>query len=648
MLNFRKKRGAAFEESLGDDWTQALGLTERPLDSKVLFFLGLVVLAVGILVIGRMIFIASSHSFYEARAEANLSEVQKVSAPRGIITDSRGEVLAENRPSFLAVLSAKDFYKNGSLQSETLKVAEEVLGMSEDNFWSLLNGNDQNFFRDEIILNNDLNQSQLIKLESLKLPTLLVERGFKRQYTDGPVFSPVIGYTGLASLSDLKHYPELGSGDFIGKTGIEAFYEDKLRGKPGISVKVRNALGNILEEKGGQEPEIGQELKLTIDAGFQKYFYDRLRQGLSDLGRSVAVGLAIDPRDGKILALVNLPSFDNNIFNSPLKSKEIKDLLTSPLKPLFNRAVGGVYSPGSAIKPLHAVAALEEGVITPEKEIFSPGYLDVPNPYNPDQPTRFLDWRYQGNVNLASAIAQSSNVYFYLVGGGSPNQAMAGQGGITGLGINRLHDWWTKFGLGKALGVDLPGEAAGSLPDIATKEAETGKPWLLGDTYHVSIGQGDLLVTPLQLLSYIGAIANGGKVYRPYLADSMERPMVISDLSSTISSIKEVQKGMIKTVEFSKGTAYALHDLPFSVAAKTGSAQVKDNAEENAFFVGYAPAYAEATAGRPASNPNKNTTEEPKVSVLILVENAKQGSLNAVPIAKDVLDWYYVNRISKK
>jgi len=637
-FNFRKKSGVAFEESLGDDWTQALGVTEKPLDSNVLFFLGLVVLAIGLLAIGRIIFIASSHGFYEARAEANLSEVQKISAPRGIITDSRGEVLAENRPSFLAVLSARDFYKREDLQGETLRAVNEVLGMSEDDFWSLLDESNQNSFQDKIILNNDLDQSQLIKLESLNLPTLLVNRGFKRQYPDGPVFSSVIGYTGLASLNDLKYYSELGSGDFIGKTGIEAFYDQKLRGKPGVSVKVRNASGNILEEKRGKEPEIGQELKLTIDAGFQKYFYDRLKQGLNNLGRSVAVGLAIDPRNGKILALVNLPSFDNNIFNSPLKGKEIKDLLNSPLKPLFNRAIGGVYSPGSTIKPLHALAALEEGVITPDREIFSPGYLDVPNPYNPDQPTRFVDWRYQGNVNLASAIAQSSNVYFYIVGGGSPKQAMEGQGGIKGLGINRLHDWWIKFGLGKVLGVDLPGEAGGYLPDIATKEEKTGKPWLLGDTYHVSIGQGDLLVTPFQLLSYIGAIANGGKVYRPYLVDNAEKPAVISDLSSTFSSIKEVQKGMIGAVEFSKGTAYTLHDLPFSVAAKTGSAQIKDNAEENAFFVGYAP----------AGKPDKSPAEEPKVAVLVLVENARQGSLNAVPIAKDVLDWYYVNRISKK
>lgn len=622
---------------MGDDWTQALGVAERPLDAKVLFFLGLVVLVVGVFVVGRVVFIASDHSFYVARAEANLSDVQKISAPRGIITDSRGEVLAENRPSFFAVLSVRDFYKREDLREETLKAIKEVLGISEDDFWSLLRENNQDSLRDEIILNDDLEQGQLIKLENLKLPTLLVGRGFKRQYINGSVFASVVGYTGLASINDLKRYPELGSGDFIGKTGIEAFYDDKLRGKPGVSVKVRNALGNILEEKEGQGPEIGQELKLTIDAGFQKYFYDRLRRGLSELGRSVAVGLAIDPRDGKILALVNLPSFDNNIFNSPLKSKEVKDLLNSPLKPLFNRAVGGAYSPGSTIKPLHALAALAEGVITPDKEIFSPGYLDVPNPYNPDQPTRFVDWRYQGNVNLASAIAQSSNVYFYIVGGGSPNQAMAGQGGIKGLGISRLYDWWTKFGFGKELGVDLPGEAEGFLPNAATKEQKTGKPWLLGDTYHVSIGQGDLLLTPLQLISYIGAIANGGKVYRPYLASSAEKPTVISDLSSTLPSIKEVQKGMIKAVEFSKGTAFSLHDLPFSVAGKTGSAQVKDNAEENAFFVGYAP----------AGNPDKSLAEEPKVAILVLVENAKQGSLNAVPIAKDVLDWYYVNRISK-
>ncbi|MBI3589694.1 MAG: hypothetical protein HY093_04785 [Candidatus Liptonbacteria bacterium] len=630
MFKFRKKRDLALEESLGDDWVRDLGVTEAPLNQQILFYLGVIVFLVGLGATVKIILLAFESSFYKARALANLSEVQRLPAPRGIIYDARGKVLAENRPVFLAFLNVREFLRRSDLQNQTLKVAGEVLGISADDFWHLIEENNQGVFSDTILLNADLSQSQLIKLESLDSTVILVSRGFDRHYPQGPVFASVVGYTGIASAEDLKRYPNLGGRDFVGKAGLEAFYENKLRGKPGTSVKVRDARGNVLDQKKGKESEIGQELHLTIDADFQTYFYSRLKQGLESLGRKVGVGLAIDPRDGRVLAMVNLPSYDNGIFNSASTSKAVAELLSAPLKPLFNRAIGGLYSPGSTIKPLHAIAALSEGVITPEREIFSPGYLDVPNPYNPDEPTRFLDWRYQGQVNLASALAQSSNVYFYIVGGGSPPRAAAGQEGVKGLGINKLKEWWQKFGLGIPNGIDLFGEAAGSLPDALSREKKTGKPWLLGDTYNVAIGQGDLLVTPLQLLSYIGAVANGGEVYQTFLVNGFHQPKAVKDLSAVGTSvIKEVQKGMERAVTSPLGTAYALHDLPFKVAAKTGSAQIRNNSQENAFFVGYAPA------------------QNPEISILVLVENSKEGSLNAVPIAKDVLDWYYLNRMTK-
>lgn len=260
--------------------------------------------------------------------------------------------------------------------------------------------------------------------------------------------------------------------------------------------------------------------------------------------------------------------------------------------------------------------------------------MDFPNPYNASETTRYLDWRYQGNVNLASAIAQSSDVYFYLVGGGSPPEIsppeiLNGGGTVKGLGISRLIDWWEKFNLGKPTGVDLPGEGDGFLPSPDWKEAKTKKPWLLGDTYNVSIGQGDLLLTPIQLLSYTDAIANGGKIYEPVLNLDSRHPSTTADLSAFQPEIKEVQKGMVEGVTSPLGTAHSLADLGFSVGAKTGSAQVMNNAQENAWFVGYTP------------------TDNPQIAILVLVENSKEGSLNAVPIAKDILNWYYWNRIYK-
>ena len=326
----------------------------------------------------------------------------------------------------------------------------------------------------------------------------------------------------------------------------------------------------------------------------------------------------MDPRTGEVLAYLNFPAYDNDVFNSGGRSEERQKILSDPNRPLFNRAISGLYSPGSTIKPLVGLAAVQEGVISAERTIFSPGYLDVPNPYDPEKPTRFVDWRYQGNVDLSAALAQSSNVYFYEVGGGF--------GDIRGLGINRLREWWQRFGFGKSTGIDLFGEEEGFLPTPEWKERVSGDPWLLGDTYNVSIGQGDLLVTPIQLLNYAAALANGGVFRKPALVRG-KVPEVIGDISKYEGAFLEVRRGMRETVTSPLGTAKLLDDLPIAVAAKTGSAQTKNKAEENAFFIGFAP------------------YEEPEIAILVLVENAKEGSLNAVPIAKDVFRWYAEHRI---
>ncbi len=240
------------------------------------------------------------------------------------------------------------------------------------------------------------------------------------------------------------------------------------------------------------------------------------------LGRQVGVGLAIDPQTGAVLSLVNLPGFDNNAFENPASSTaEIKNYLTSQDKPLFNRVVSGQYQPGSTIKPLDGVAALKEGIITPDRQLYSPGYLMVPNPYNSSTPTKYADWEPHGYIDLSGALAQSSDVYFYIVVGGSPEYTTPPLNnsvdyGINGLGAAKLYTWWTTFGLGKKTGIDLPSEAVGFLPTPAWWSTVSTRPWSLGDTYNVSIGQGSLSVTPIQLLSYIDAIANGGKIYKPF------------------------------------------------------------------------------------------------------------------------------------
>jgi len=633
-----KKHGddIAFEDSLNDDWHRDLDIAEVPIGNRPLFYLGIVIFCIVLAVVVRIVYLNwSGGSYYAARAEDNVAQYEESSAPRGMIYDREGTVLAESKTAFAAVLDAREFVNNESIRADTVRVAENILGISPADLADRMNQASAHDFATPIVLAENLTQNELVNLQAADLPTIKIEDDFVRNYPQGAVFSSVVGYTGRVSQGDLKANPALGGNDFIGKTGIEAFYDGELRGKPGVTVQYKNAQGQVLREEKRSMPQAGDSLRLTIDGGLQSYFASRLASGLRSLGRTVGIGLAIDPRTGAVLSLVNLPGFDDNLFSKTGTSTAaaLSQLFSSPDKPLFNRVVNGFYNPGSTIKPLDAVAALKENVIDPNRTIFSPGYLLVPNPYNSSTPSKYLDWRYQGNVNLASALAQSSDVYFYVTMGGSPLMSTPplndpSDYGIAGLGISRLYQWWQTFGLGKPTGIDMPSESEGFLPTPDWKQKRFGTPWLLGDTYNVAIGQGDLLLSPVQLLDYISAIGNGGRIYRPFL-NASSTPQVAEDLTALLPQIQEVQKGMRAGVASPQGTAYTLHDLPMNVCAKTGSAQVQNNAQENALFVGYAPC------------------NDPQIVLLVLIENSKEGSLNAVPIAKDVLNWYYWNRIAK-
>jgi len=487
----------------------------------------------------------------------------------------------------------------------------------------------------EILLNSDIEKNNIItiargvptdaiiELRAQELDGVFISDDFVREYVNGPVFAHVVGYDGTV------------------RTGLEYFYNDFLEGEYGSFAVFYDARGNQIDSQYIRSPKSGYQLTTTIDADLQEYFYYRLLSGLKALGRTKGVGIAMNPQTGEILSLISLPSFDNTIFASSGFNEEKARLLNSPSQPLFNRAISGLYNPGSTIKPLVAFSALQEEVVMPDTEIFSRGYIEIPNPYYPDEPSRFVDWKPHGWVDVRSALARSSNIYFYAAGGGLPGNELAllrGQDDVKGLGINVLNNYWRKFLLDRESGVDLPGEKAGFLPNPEEKEIRTGSIWRVGDTYNVSIGQGDLLVTPLQLLTAINALANGGMLRTPFLAKHITNengkaikrfvPTIRADFSQRKKEIEEVQKGMEDAVQKWYGTAYMLSGLPYPAAGKTGSAQTDNNTKTNAFFVGYAP------------------DDDPAISVLVLVEDAKEGSLNAVPVAYDVLEWYYWNRIA--
>jgi len=615
------KKEIQLEDSALDDFSDGLEVVERPLSNGVFHIVAGIAVALVCVVAGKLIYTVIIHGGeYKQRAQANSGQEIVLKAPRGIIYDRYGTPLVTNQPTFHVTLNLSELFRDTSRIDATLNQIQEIVPFDTVR-------------AKEEILKTDLERQayysvaqnipleSVIALKKLQNRAVVIQNGFARTYVDAPAFAHVLGFTGLVSESDLKENTDLMLNDSIGKTGIEAQYDTYLRGVNGSTVQFQDAKGNAIGSQETHNPASGTHLYTTLDAELQKTLYTTLTDQLKQLGRHAGVGIAIDPQTGELLALVSVPSFDSNNLSA--------DLFSDATNPTFNRALSGVYSPGSVIKPLVAFGALEEDVIDPLTSIYSAGYIELPNPYNPDHPSRFLDWKPQGWVNMYSALARSSNVYFYEVGGGFQKQK--------GLGIEKLHEYWAKFLLDKKTGIDLPGETVGSLPTVESKEARTGTPWRIGDTYNVSIGQGDLMITPIELIRYIAGVANKGKLPIPFVVQKAALGDAIKyERSAQYDSIEtkdtthfdEVELGMLAAVEKDFGTAYMLHDIPMVIAGKTGSAQIQNNAKTNAFVVAYAPV------------PN------PRIALVVLIEDAKEGSLNAVPVAYKVMNWYYQNRVA--
>ena len=596
----------SIEESIFDDWSGASRL-ELPLSPAPSYLVLAVAAALAGAFFVRSAFLAGAYGqFYAARARANAGKESVIPAYRGIITDRFGVPFVENMPSFRVSLDMGELYRlRPSDQDALVRKVAAALGTDPESVLATIAGTDAET-ASRIELAADVPSEQVIDLRAIRNPAVMIEDDYRRHYVDAPAFAHVVGYT--------KAAPE---GGRSGSAGLEASYDSVLAGSSGIRIAYHDARGKILQEKRVREARAGMPLKTTIDAEFQKYFYGRFKQGLAELGRTSGTGIAMDPKTGEILALVSFPSFDNN---------DPASYLSDPTRPLFNRAVSGVYSPASTIKPLVSLAALHERLIDPSFTVYSPGYLELPNPYDPEKPSRFLDWRPQGIVNVESALARSSNVFFYIVGGGCTQAACAKFGTSKGLGITKLHEYWQRFGLDRKTGIDLPGESVGSLPDPEEKRQRTGQPWRVGDTYNVSIGQGDLGVTPIRLITFFSSMAAQGVAMKPHFLFGAA-PAQIDDFSAWRDELATVRRGMRDVVAKPYGTASALYDLSYKTSAKTGSAQIQNNAKTNAFFMGYGP------------------SDDPKLVVLILVEDAKTSSLNAVPIGHDVMQWYYDHRM---
>ncbi len=582
-------------------------LLEIPMQRGALYAFGAFALIVLVGVSVQLFLINVVHgSTYARSAHANMTYEKTTAAPRGIIYDEHGEPLVTNRVSADIFISLRTLPQDGTELMKALSSAGAILGLKPEDIITQIKQHDWRLGR--LLIARDISHDELVELTAQNIPGFEISSGFTRVPVDPFAFSHVLGYVGLADEHDLNADENLSPEDEVGKSGLEAEYDSTLRGVKGITRTILDARQQAQGTSYRVEPQQGQPLYTFIDKELQEYVYTRLSDQIKSLDAKGGVGIVLDAQGGAVRALVSLPSFDVN---------DIPAYLSAADQPLFDRAVSGTYSPGSTIKPLVALAALEEHVLSPAKQFFSSGALTVPNPYHPDQPSVFHDWKPQGWVDMRSAIAQSSDVYFYIVGGGYGDQ--------TGLGIDRLRTWWQTFDLDKPTGIDLPSEGKGFLPSPVWQEASGGGIWRVGDTYHVTIGQGAFVVTPIELANYVSAIANGGDLYVPRLNQEVPEKL-LQHIPLQSDDLTVVQEGMRQAVTSPKGTAYLLSFLPFEVAAKTGSAQV-GTVSLNAFTVGYAPYH------------------DPKIVFMFMIEGAQEGGENVVPVAHDVLLWYYNNRI---
>jgi penicillin-binding protein 2 len=593
---------------------------EKPISEGVFRFL-LLMMGGCFLIISIFTFRLSivRHEVFASMSLRNKSANFSVSPPRGLIKARDGEELVKNIPSFDLLAISREIREKSDEASESMVKIAGILGVSSDDFKKSV----QDSLKESsiFIAAKDLTKDQLLEISYLNPSGFYVIPDAERYYIDGHQFSSIVGYTGRVSKNDLAEDSYYAPTDIIGRLGIESEYEQALRGYH----------GNIIFSKDGkslsQEPKAGDTIILNIDYKLQKKLYSELFTILAEAGLDKAAAIIQNPKNGEVLAMVSFPSFDNNLFRDGLSGAEFKSLFESKSRPLFNRTVGGLYNPGSTIKPYMGMAILDEHIFEPSDNIRDCISLTVNNPYSGQTAYVFNNWRPEtGLFNLRKAIANSCNIYFFIGVGGFKN--------IKGLGIEKTANY-LKLGLADTyLGIDLPGEDKGLVPTPDWKMKDRGEPWYQGDTYNVAIGQGDLLVTPLWLNTYISAVANGGTIYRPRVVSKITgngeetikkfETEAIGKLPFTSESIREVMNDMEETVL--TGTAQLLKDLPVRSGAKTGTAEVIKGSRINSLFTAFAP------------------FENPELSITILVEGSASNQGYAIRAAHNVLAWYFNNK----
>ncbi len=615
------EEGALFQAEEPDDYYQSHGSAP-----KVWIYASLLAL-IFMLLAARIAYLqVGQGEHYRALADNNRLRIQDIPAPRGIIFDSNNKPLVDNIPSFDLVLAPADLPENYEAEVRALAA---IFGFDASQAMLKISGSaGKSYQQIGIMPNIPKDYALLFESKAGQFPGFAIQQNPIRQYSDPQVFSHLLGYTGKITDQELAAHSDNGYGinDYIGKSGLELSYEQYLKGQDGQKQIEVDAKGDLKTVRGQVEPQPGQALVLNIDGDLQRELYKNI---VAHNGNKKAAAVALNPQSGQVLALISLPGFDNNLFSQGISQKDYAKLADDPKKPLFNRAIAGTYPPGSTIKLIIASGGLQAGVINEATTVYDNGDLVYGG-------FHFRGWKPEGlgRMDVRSAIAMSSDIFFYTVGGG---QAALN---IAGLGPQRIDKYAALFGMGQKLGLDLPGEQPGLVPSPEWKKGYFDTPamqiWYPGDTYHISIGQGDMLATPLQVAEWTSVIANGGTLYQPYVLDKVidnsgnvilqKQPKVIRAGFIDPKNIEIVREGMRQTV--TSGTARSLESLPITAAGKTGTAQF-DSANPNA-------AHAWFTAFAPYENP--------KIVITVLIEAGGEGSSAASPVVKETLDWWAHNR----
>ncbi|KKQ18039.1 MAG: Penicillin-binding protein 2 [Berkelbacteria bacterium GW2011_GWA1_36_9] len=574
-------------------------------------------LAFGVLMTQLLRLQITQGSFNRNLAEGNRIRAREIAAPRGLIYDSSGKILAQNKASFNLEIYPLDFPRDATGKEEIFQKLSEITQIPKTEIEDKVAK--KGFLTyDPIVLKENLDRdtAMILEYKTVNLPGVVIAKDPVREYQPISGLGPVLGYVGKVNDKDLKNHPDYGLSDEIGQEGLELFYEKYLRGKPGILEVEVDSRGRQQRQLSATAPMPGNNLTLSIDGALEAKMAESLGAQVSAVSSPGGAIVAVNPQTGQILGMASFPTFDNNIFTSINMNEEYNKLINDPAKPMFNRVISGTYPSGSIIKPVVAAAGLQEGIITANTTINAPGEIKVGN-------WSYPDWKIHGLTDVRKAIAESVNIFFYALAGGWDK--------IKGLGIAKLDDYLIKFGFQEKTGIDLLGEASGLVPTPEWKEKNKKEIWYLGDTYHLGIGQGDFLITPLQMAMATSVIVNGGELLRPQIVSKItdKDGNVIQDFKKDVKSknliddqnLQVVREGMRQAV--TSGSAKLLGSLPVPVAAKTGTAQFGAEGKTHAWMTAFAP------------------YNNPQIMIVALVEEGGEGYATAGPVVYDVLNWYF-------